>query len=125
MVRDISENVMSEVKGLEAQHTGSTVILKSADGEVLYMSKQNAVEDGYEAEEKVGKTFRNFIHPQDLDVVYRAMQEALIGDNAPEMRIRVLTHSGDYKHVKSVTRRLVDSETGEFYVVHVATRADS
>jgi hypothetical protein len=37
----------------------------------------------------------------------------------------VLTHSGDYKHVKSVTRRLVDSETGEFYVVHVATRADS
>jgi hypothetical protein len=125
MALGVSENVMSEVRGLEAQHSNAVVLLLSADGDLLYMSKQQLMpKDGYQPEQKVGRSFQEFLHPDDVETAFRAMQVALIADKAPDMRLRVMKPNGGFMEVNATTRRLIDEASGEFYIVHVGTRAE-
>jgi PAS fold len=110
------------VRGLEAQYADSVVTLVSPEGEYLYMSGR-VFENGIEASEKVGKSFRDYLHPSDIQRVEQAMQEALICDLSVQIRVRVRTQDG-YGMINRMSKRLIDAESGRIYIVNVATRLD-
>src|SRR5260221_10095479 len=97
MANLVSESVMAEVRGLEKQHSNSVIILITSEGEVVYMSGR-VFANMYDASQKVGRQFHEFIHPDDVARGYRSMQEALISDTSLPIRVRVRTPDG-YKEV--------------------------
>jgi hypothetical protein len=118
----VSESVMSEVRGLEAQHSNSVVLLITSEGEVVYMSGR-VFASAYDVREKIGRQFHEYIHPDDVAKTYRSMQEALISDTSQPIRIRVRTRDG-YHEVDRFSKRLIDEETGGFYLVVVGNKAE-
>jgi hypothetical protein len=111
---------MRQVKGLEAQFANSVITLVSPEGEYLYMSGQ-VFDNGIEASEKVGKSFKDYLHPDDVERIERAMQEALICDMSVQIRVRVRTQDG-YGLINRMSKRLIDEESGRMYIVNVATK---
>jgi PAS domain S-box-containing protein len=113
---------MNQVRGLEVQYSNSVVTLVNPEGEYLYASGQ-VFENGIEASEKVGRSFMDYLHPDDIQRINRAMQEALICDMSVEIRVRVRTNDG-YGLINRVSQRLIDKESGQIYVINVATKVE-
>jgi PAS domain S-box-containing protein len=120
MRKQVSEQILKKVRGLEAQYSNSVVTLVSAEGDYLYMSGQ-IYDNGFVASEKIGRSFKDFVHPDDVAKIDEAMRAALICDRSFLIRVRVRTRDG-YEYVDRISQRLIDDESGQFYLVNVATK---
>ena len=123
MTTVVGENVMRELKGVEAQYSDCVVSLVSAEGDYLYFSGQ-LFANSIHPSEKVGRSFADYVHPDDIALIRQSMQTALICDGCFSIRVRVRTRDG-YEAIDRISKRLIDEVTGQFYLLNVATRASS
>ena len=75
-------------------------------GTITYMSPVVETPDGYHIDDIVGRSFTEFIHPDDLPALLESAQRTLAGQLEPS-EFRVVTKSGEYRWVRSSSRPIV------------------
>ena len=89
--RDLVENINEVIYALDA--TGCVTYVSPAVEEV----------GGYKPAEVLGRSFTEFIHPEDLPEILQSFQRVVSGNMEPS-EYRVLTKSGDVHWVRSSSR---------------------
>ncbi len=116
----VSQGVLEQIRGYEAQYYGSVVSLVTPQGKYVYISGQ-VFTNGIPTSEKLGKLLEDYLHPDDVPRAKRAMEEALICDLSVQIRVRVRTEDG-YGVIDRMSKRLLDEQSGQNYIINVATK---
>ena len=95
--RDLVENINEVIYALDA------------NGLVTYVSPAVEQIGGYSASEVVGRSFAEFIHPDDLPSLLESFQRTVAGNPEPS-EYRVLTKSGEVHWVRSSSRPVYDGD---------------
>lgn len=79
------------------------------EGEFLYVSPAIARVSGYQVQELVGRSFAEFIHPDDLAELQEAIQTVYQG-RAGQRVFRVLDRDASIRHVRTFSRPLYEND---------------
>lgn len=102
MARDITERKKEEDALIESEeklralveHNPDAVFSLSLTGEILSLNSATEAMSGYRAEELIGKNFRNFVHPDEIDRTERFFLKTIKGE--PQyLETAVMSKSGD------------------------------
>jgi PAS domain S-box-containing protein len=108
---------------LLAENSTDVITRVSPDSMLRYVSPSSRELYGYDPEEMVGRSAREYVHPEDLPALLRAGERVRFPgarDHAVEYRVR--RKDGSYVWVESKTRTLWDRESGEPAELQGATR---
>ena len=125
--RDITEEVRTQEKLRESaqkledivEHIEEVIFSVSADGTVPYISPRVS-QWGYEPKEVSGKSFADFIHPQDLERVTSTFQTTLQTGVELPVAFRLRTKGGSYTRVEGTGRAIWQGE--QIVVLHGTMR---
>ncbi|EFI36320.1 PAS/PAC sensor signal transduction histidine kinase [Desulfonatronospira thiodismutans ASO3-1] len=95
------------------ENTQDVIYSHTPEGHFTYLSPQVSDLLGYEVQELLGKNFQDLVHPQDLPVVQRGLDNALKTDqNHGEVEYRLLHKDGHYRwfHVRVSFQRNSEGE---------------
>ena len=81
-------------------------------GALTYVSPAVRNVFGYEAEELIGKTFLEFVHPEDSGFLIKRFAELTKGVEYP-LEYRVVGKSGEVQHVRTYTKPIMKENTFE------------
>ena len=81
-------------------------------GALTYMSPAVRNVFGYEAEDFIGKTFLEFVHPEDSGFLIKRFAELTKGVEYP-LEYRVVGKSGEVRHVRTYTKPIMKENTFE------------
>ncbi len=118
-VADISEHKSSELQLAESEfklrallHNSSDVhTVITAEGTIAFVSDSVSKTLGYTPEEVLGKTFFDFIHPEDLQLVESDFQnEIMKKESRPILEFRLRKKNGIYAHVQAVGTNMSTAE---------------
>ena len=93
---------------LLAEHTGDLVIRHAPDTTVLYASPLAETITGWRAEELVGRRTLELVHPDDVPLLARAVEEMAEQREPGRLRLRVREPSGAYRWLESMFRPVRD-----------------
>ncbi|MDQ1238404.1 MAG: hypothetical protein QG577_589, partial [Thermodesulfobacteriota bacterium] len=79
-------------------------------GVVTYISPIVRNVFGYEAKDLIGKTFLEFVHPEDRCLLTKRFSELTKGAEYP-LEYRVVTKSGEVRHVRTYTKPIIKDKT--------------
>ncbi|TDE15376.1 PAS domain-containing hybrid sensor histidine kinase/response regulator [Dyadobacter psychrotolerans] len=98
------------------------LIIISPEGLFLYASRSWTEIYGYEIDETLGKSFIPFVHPDDLEICLKTLQDTVTSGVAlPGIEHRILHKDGSWSW--SLTTAKIDSESGEIILTsHDITR---
>jgi len=87
-------------------------VLYSTDknGIVTYISPLIEAVMGYHPSEIIGKSFADFIHPEDLPIIMKRFVEVLSGNLGPS-EYRLLAKSGKFRWIRSSSRPIYKKES--------------
>jgi two-component system, cell cycle sensor histidine kinase and response regulator CckA len=114
VTRDVSKRVEHE-EALRASaekyrnlvESISDVIFEiDANGVVTYISPVVRNGFGYEVGDFIGKTFLEFVHPEDIDLLMKRFSELTKGVEYP-LEYRVVSKSGEVRHVRTYTKPII------------------
>jgi PAS domain S-box-containing protein len=80
-----------------------------AEGVITYISPVAESFSGYSPSELIGRSFREFVHPDDLPGLLGSFQRAVAGRLEP-YEYRILTRSGEARWVRSFGRLILEEE---------------
>jgi PAS domain S-box-containing protein len=101
----------SEEKYRSLVETISDVIFQiNSRGVVTYVSPVIRDVFEYEAEEVIGKTFVEFVHPEDRELLLKRFSELNVGIERP-LEYRVATKSGETRWVRTHTKPTIKENT--------------
>jgi diguanylate cyclase (GGDEF)-like protein/PAS domain S-box-containing protein len=83
--------------------------LVDLEGRFTYISPAIEHISGYKVDNLLGKRFAEFIHPDDLSFVEESFLQTLQG-NGSLKQFRVLDIDGNYKHVRTFSRKVIENE---------------
>jgi len=114
IIRDISKQKEAETALRESEekyrelveNISELIYIVDATGAVTYISPVVSLLGNHRPEEIVGRSFGDFIHPDDLAGLIESFQRVLAGDLHPS-EFRVRRKSGDYLWVRSASRPIV------------------
>ncbi len=78
------------------------------EGTVVYVSPVIEILAGYKPEEVIGKSFKAFICPEDIEEVVENFERVIAGTIEPK-RFRIVTKSGSLRYVRSSSRPLIEN----------------
>ena len=100
---------------LLAENASDVVMVSSELGELLWISDSVTALIGWSPEELAGTLSRQYVHPDDLDLVAQA-QAALDGaEPVSAFHCRMRTKGGEYRWL-AVSAKVVDDESGRFRI---------
>jgi PAS domain S-box-containing protein len=79
-------------------------------GVVTYISPIVRNVFGYEAENLIGKTFLEFVHPEDSGLLTKRFSELTTGVEYP-LEYRLVAKSGEVRHVRTYTKPIIKDKT--------------
>ncbi|MDQ1240539.1 MAG: two-component system, cell cycle sensor histidine kinase and response regulator CckA, partial [Thermodesulfobacteriota bacterium] len=79
-------------------------------GVVTYISPIVRNVFGYEAENLIGKTFLEFVHPEDSGLLIKRFSELTKGVEYP-LEYRLVAKSGEVRHVRTYTKPIIKEKT--------------
>ena len=84
----------------------------SADGTYTFMSSNVEAMTGFRAEQLIGRSFREFVHPDDVSAMMDKIRAAIVEDvtQPPVLEYRVLHKGGDVHFHRSVVVPLLDAQ---------------
>ena len=118
-VRGTAQNITTQ-KRLELELRGSEERYRSLvedindvlfgvdlDGQISYISPVITSLSGYHPDEVIGRSFTEFIYPEDLPALAKSFEHTLAGQLQPS-EYRIMTKSGDLCWVRSSSRPIQD-----------------
>jgi PAS domain S-box-containing protein len=101
----------SEEKYRELVENINDVIYSTDEnGIITYISPRIEAVLGYHPSEIIGKSFADYIHPEDLPLVMNKFGEVLAGNIEPT-EYRLLTTSGEFRWIRSSSRPIYKEES--------------
>lgn len=88
------------------ENISELIYIIDTNGIVTYISPVVSLLGDHKPEDIVGRSFSDFIHPEDLAGLIESFQRVLAGDLHPS-EFRVLRKSGDYLWVRSASRPII------------------
>ncbi|MCX6138792.1 MAG: PAS domain S-box protein, partial [Ignavibacteriales bacterium] len=130
MVYDISERKRAEeaLKDSEmrfrllAENSIEMISRHTSDGAYIYASPACRTLLGYEAEELVGHSSFEFIHPDDLACIEKSRQTVLETPKTDAVTYRLRRKDGTYIWIESTSHSLKEKESGETVEIQVSSR---
>lgn len=107
---------------LLAEHSDDLISLQDAAGVFLYASPACAKLLGFEPEELLGRSYYDFIHPEDIPAVRRAHNMLLSSSEPCTVICRMRRKDGCYIHMEIRGRSVREPHTGEFIEFQAAFR---
>ncbi len=93
------------------KYANDVISILNADGTLREVSLSATRVFGWEVSELIGRNLLEFIHPEDVPIVRRRMEEMLATSGlTPMVRARVLCKDGSYKKIEGVGNNLLDME---------------
>jgi PAS domain S-box-containing protein len=89
--RDLIENINDVIFSVDAA------------GIITYVSPVNERHSGYQPSEVIGRSFADFVYPQDLPGLARSFEKTLAGDLEP-LDYRIIAKNGEIRWVRSSSR---------------------
>ncbi len=83
--------------------------LIAADGTSVFVGPAAERLLGYTAEERLGRNVLDIVHPEDHEIVRRALTDVVTGtrENQP-MQFRILRKDGQWRWIESIARNMLD-----------------
>ncbi|MDW7730943.1 MAG: PAS domain S-box protein [Methanolobus sp.] len=83
-------------------------VLFAVDNNGIFTYLNSAIENltGYKKEEVLGKSFTEYVHPEDLPVLLREIERTIKGVKEPYM-FRIIKKSGDISYVHTSSRPII------------------
>lgn len=118
---DISDRKMAEQAirlseekyRLLAENATDMITQLDKNGTYLYVSPSSKTIFGYEPWEVIGKTFHEFVHPDDLDQLLSTSSQQIKNDNKFRAEYRRLKKDGNFIWVEIISNIKRNAETGE------------
>jgi PAS domain S-box-containing protein len=107
---------------LLAENATDMISRHTPEGVYLYVSPAGKAMLGYEAEEMLGRSAYDFMHPGDIPAVTRSHAAVLGQPVTPTVIYRLRTKDGPYIWVESVSRAIFDQATKKMIEIQVASR---
>ncbi len=93
------------------KYANDVISILNADGTLREVSPSATRVFGWDVSELIGRNLLEFIHPEDIPLVRRKMEEMLAKLGlTPMVRARVLCKDGSYKKIEGVGNNLLDME---------------
>ncbi|MDP4217126.1 MAG: response regulator [Bacteroidota bacterium] len=109
-----SENALlnSEQKfRLLAENSEDIISVHAIDGTIWYLSPSITTVLGYEVDDVVGRSFEQYVHPEDRHKFLRADQIPSFNENESIIvRYRILRKQGNYIWLESIIKPIIDEE---------------
>jgi PAS domain S-box-containing protein len=109
-----SENALlnSEQKfRLLAENSEDIISVHAIDGTIWYLSPSITTVLGYEVDEVVGRSFEQYVHPDDRHKFVRADEIPSFSDNESIIvRYRILRKQGNYIWLETIIKPIIDDE---------------
>jgi PAS domain S-box-containing protein len=98
---------------LLAENSEDIISVHAIDGTVWYLSPSVTTVLGYEVDDIVGRTFEQYVHPDDRHKFMPADQAPAFSDNNPSetsiiVRYRILRKDGSYIWLESIIKPIID-----------------
>jgi PAS domain S-box-containing protein len=124
MHTDITERKLSEEAQIQSEekyrslvaNLNEVVFTLDAESNVTYISPVIERFAGYNSTEIIGKSFTNYVHPDDLQDLVASFRQALAGQSNPD-EYRLLRKDGAYVYVRSNSR--IFTENGRVNLIGV------
>ncbi|MBL7961310.1 PAS domain S-box protein [bacterium] len=104
IVIDVTDKKETEQKLKESEHRYSELVKNahdaiytlSTDGLMTSVNPAFELITGWSAAERMGRSFSDIIHPEDLAILKKASDQAIRGDTSPAFEIRILRKDDQY-----------------------------
>ncbi len=97
------------LRGLLVRHATDMITILETDGTIRYQSSTIANTLGYLPEEVAGKSFFDYVHPEDIDRTNEKFTEILHGPGGGStMEVRVRHVDGSWRCIEGVGNNLLD-----------------
>ncbi|MGE5422424.1 MAG: PAS domain S-box protein [Ignavibacteriales bacterium] len=112
-ILDVTERKKAEQETMESknryqalvENLSETIFTIDLNGVFTYISPYMEKMAGYKVEDLIGKPFQQFIHPQDLLMVLKSMENVALGDYRPN-EFRIYDKKGSIKYVRTSSHRV-------------------
>ncbi len=116
IIQDVSELMCLEEALKKAEETyqilvdniNEIIFMMDPGGKFTFISSTVTQQFGYAPEEIIGKSFSDFIQPDDLSTYESKLKDILKGDNEP-LELRVLDKEGDERHIRITSHVLMEN----------------
>ena len=105
-----------------ADNVREMIVRFTPEGEVTYASPATRTILGYEPAAVIGRTGREFLHPEDIERVAGAHREQLRGVEPPPVLCRLIHRDGHPVWVETTTRAVRRSEDGRVEAIVAVSR---
>ena len=93
------------------ENSSDAISLFDPDANITYASASTARVIGYQPHELVGRNVNEFVHPDDLETVQHALQEARVNPRHPvNLRARLLAKDRQWRWVEGTFTDLIDDQ---------------
>lgn len=121
---ELDPKLRSEAEQLAANHPESMVaVFKAANGNYLYASPTHREYMGYQPEELLGHSLREYVHPGDLQHTLLGFMDAVLHGKSIELGVRLVHKSGRPFRVRATAKHIVLSK-GTAFIIGQATPVD-
>jgi PAS domain S-box-containing protein len=97
---------------LLADNSGDIISRHKITGEFIYASPAIIAITGFTPEEVMGRKLRDYLHPDDHEIMHNHVQAILKGEPQNRLELRLLTRKGDYIWIETTGKGIVNPGTG-------------
>ncbi len=100
------------------EHSNDVITILDADGIIRYESPSIVRILGYGADECLGNSAFDYLHPDDVEGTFLAMQRSIQSGDATTHRYRFRHKDGRYIHIESIGRIVDEAPLGQVLVIN-------
>jgi PAS domain S-box-containing protein len=89
------------------ENINDVVLVLGREGRIEYVSPAISRQSGYTPEELTGRSFAEFVHPEDLQKILERWERLQLGEDLQGSDYRLLDKDGSVRHVHIATRTIV------------------
>jgi PAS domain S-box-containing protein len=117
-------SIFQKAEETAAANPDATVTVVNVSGIVLYLSPTAEQINGVKPAEMVGKHFSEFVDHIDSANLNLKMEDALLTGESILATRTIISPSGGRQRMRGFGQKLVDTETGEEFVMSISRRYD-
>jgi len=115
--RDITKKKQSEVELRESEEKyrqlvedmNEVLLISDQMGRITYVSPSIEPVTGYSQSEGIGRSFMEFVHPDDLERMAKGFQDVLSGDSGTS-EYRLISKSGEVRWIRTSGQRILKGD---------------
>jgi len=126
-VLSLPKSILNKIHILVDENPDAIVSLIDSDGLYRYISPSTTAILGYSQQDRenaLGTYYTGYTHPDDITHAALRFEDAILNDKSVVTTRRIRRKNGDYLRMRGTTRKLVDPQSGEVYLLQIGRPAE-